>query len=62
MNKRTLIILEILWVVIGIFCIAAAIHNKMTSGGERFLILLGMGVLSFIMAYVRDRQRRKNNR
>ncbi|MBS0010690.1 MAG: hypothetical protein KFF49_04730 [Bacteroidales bacterium] len=60
MNKRTLIILEILWIVIGVFCIAAAIHNKFTSGGERFLILLGMGVLSFIMAYFRDRQRKKN--
>lgn len=60
MNKRTLIILEILWIVIGVFCIAAAIHNKVTSGGERFLILLGMGILAFIMAYVRERQRRKN--
>ena len=59
MNKRTLIILESLWIVIGIFCIAAAIHNKITSGGERFLILLGMGILAFIMAYVRDRQRKK---
>lgn len=60
MSKRTLIILEVLWIVIGVFCIAAAIHNKITSGGERFLILLGMGILAFIMAYVRDRQRRKN--
>ena len=60
MNKRTLIILEILWIVIGVFCIAAAVHNKITSGGERFLILLGMGMLAFIMAYVRERQRRKN--
>ncbi|MDT8401897.1 MAG: hypothetical protein RQ743_09385 [Bacteroidales bacterium] len=59
MNKRTLIILEVIWIVIGIFCIAAAIHNKINSGGERFLILLGMGLLSFIMAYIRDRQRKK---
>jgi hypothetical protein len=59
MNKRTLIILEVIWIVIGIFCIAAAIHNKITTGGERFLILLGMGILSFIMAYIRDRQRKK---
>jgi len=60
MNKRTLIILEVIWIVIGIFCIAAAIHNKITTGGERFLILLGMGILSFLMAYIRDRQRKKN--
>jgi len=59
MNKKTLIILEVIWIVIGIFCIAAAIHNKITTGGERFLILLGMGILSFIMAYIRDRQRKK---
>ncbi|HCC70562.1 MAG TPA: hypothetical protein DEQ09_05355 [Bacteroidales bacterium] len=59
MNKRTLIILEVLWIVIGVLCIAAAIHNKIISGGERFLILAGMGILAFIMAYLRDRQRKK---
>lgn len=60
MNKKTVTILEILWIVIGIFCIAAAIHNKLSGEGERFLILIGMGILAFIMAYVRDRQRKKD--
>ncbi len=60
MNKKTLIILEILWIVIGIFCIAAAIHNKIIGGGDKFLILLGMGLLAFVMAYFRDRQRKKS--
>lgn len=60
MNKKTLGILEILWIVIGVFCIAAAIHNKFSAEGERFLILIGMGILAFIMAWLRDRQRKKN--
>ncbi|MFP4489011.1 MAG: hypothetical protein ACLFN1_06875 [Bacteroidales bacterium] len=60
MNKKTLTILEILWIVIGILCIAAAIHNKTKGQGDRFLILIGMGLLAFIMAWLRDRQRKKN--
>ncbi|MDZ7737551.1 MAG: hypothetical protein U5K32_00465 [Bacteroidales bacterium] len=60
MNKKVLTTLEILWIVIGIFCIVAAIHNKISGEGNRFLILTGMGILAFIMAYVRDRQRKKD--
>lgn len=60
MNKKTIVILEILWIVIGIFCIAAAIHNNISGhDNSRSLILAGMGILAFVMAYVRDRQRRK---
>lgn len=60
MNKRTLLILEIIWIVIGIMCIAAAIHNRITGNGDRFLLFTGMGLLAFVMAWLRDRQRKKD--
>ncbi len=59
MNKTTLVILEIVWIVIGMICIAAAIHSKVSRGGDKYLILAGMGLLAFLMAYIRDRQRKK---
>ncbi len=60
MNKRTLIILEIIWIVIGIMCVAAAIHNRITGYGDRFFMFAGMGLLAFVMAWLRDRQRKKD--
>jgi len=60
MNKRTLLILEVAWIVIGIICIAAAIHSRITDGGNRYLILVLMGVISFAMAFFRHIQRKKN--
>lgn len=60
MNKTTLIILEVLWIIISIFCFVAAVHNRATTGGNRFYIFLAMGIIAGVMAYIRDRQRRKS--
>lgn len=60
MNKRTLLILEVAWIVIGILCLAAAIHNRIVSDGKLFLIFLLMGFASFVMSWFRHKQRKKN--
>jgi len=59
MNKKTLLILEIAWILIGFFCLVAAIHNKVTGSGDRFYVFIIMGLVAFILAYIRDRQRKK---
>ena len=58
MNKRSLLILEIAWIVIGILCTAAAVHNKLMLDGNRFVLLLLMGIASFVMAWFRHKQRK----
>jgi len=58
MNKKNLLILEIAWVIIGILCTAAAVHNRLVLDGSRFVILLLMGIASFVMAWFRHNQRK----
>ena len=59
MNKKALLILQIAWIVIGIFCIWAAFHNSTRSTGERTTIFALMGLASFVMAWFRYNQRKK---
>jgi cell division protein FtsW (lipid II flippase) len=59
MNKRSLLILQIAWIAIGVMCVWAAIHNKVTGSGERTLLFALMGLASFVMAYFRHKQIKK---
>lgn len=58
MNKKNLLILEIAWIVVGTLCTAAAAHNKIVMDGNRFVVLLLMGIASFVMAWYRHNQRK----
>jgi hypothetical protein len=60
MNKRSLLILEIVWFAVGIICIAAAIRFAIMTGGSRVLIFILMALVSFAFAWVRHRQRKKS--
>lgn len=59
MNKKSLLILQIAWIAIGLMCLFAAVHNKVYSTGERTLLFSLMGLASFVMAYFRHIQRKK---
>lgn len=60
MNKKSLLILEIAWFIIGLLCMAAAVHNRIALDGSRFVILLLMSIASFVMAWFRHKQRKNN--
>ena len=52
--------MEIAWIIIGVLCIAAAVHNRLQMDGSRYMIFVLMGVASFVMAWFRHNQRKKN--
>jgi hypothetical protein len=60
MNKKSLLALEIAWIIIGILCTGAAAHNRIVLDGDKFVILLLMGIASFVMAWFRHNQRKNN--
>jgi hypothetical protein len=60
MSNRTLLILEIVWIVVGILCIAAGIRYAITAGGTKIIVFAAMALVSFIFALIRHRQRKKN--
>lgn len=60
MNNKTLIILKTAWIIVGILCIAASIHNRFFSDGNKFVIFFLMGIAAFVMAWFRHNQQKKN--
>lgn len=60
MNKKGLLILEIAWIVIGILCMGASVHNRIVLDGDKFVLLLLMSIASFVMAWFRHNQRKNN--
>ena len=60
MNKKSLLILEIVWIIVGILCIAAGIRFAIMTGGSRVFIFILMALVSFVFAWMRHMQRKKS--
>jgi hypothetical protein len=60
MNKKSLLILESVWIIVGIICIAAGIRYAILTGGSGVFIFILMALVSFTFAWVRHRQRKKS--
>ena len=61
MSNRSLLILEIVWIITGILCVAAGIRFAIINGySNRILILVIMAIISFLFAWMRRRQRKKS--
>jgi hypothetical protein len=60
MNKKSLLVLEIVWIIVGILCIAEGIRFAILTGGSRVFIFILMALVSFVFAWMRHRQRKKS--
>jgi len=60
MRNSTLLILEIIWIATGVFCLAASIRIAVTAGGGRSVIFALMALISFLFAWLRHKQRKKS--
>lgn len=59
MNKKSLLILEIIWAVTGLLSMVAAITSVVSVGvSSRFLVFTVMAAVAFLFAFLRHRQRR----
>jgi hypothetical protein len=60
MRNSSLLILEIIWIVTGLLCVAAGIRFAITDGGSKIFIFALMAIISFVFATIRHRQRKKS--
>jgi hypothetical protein len=60
MNNKSLLVLEIVWITVGIICIAAGVRFAITTGGSRVFIFIIMALVSFAFAWARHGQRKKS--
>ncbi|HOO98364.1 MAG TPA: hypothetical protein PLV06_12920 [Bacteroidales bacterium] len=59
MNKKVLLIIEVVWIATGILSVAAGIRYALTTGGSRTFIFAALALVSFLFAWIRHRQRIK---
>jgi uncharacterized membrane protein YczE len=60
MRNSSLLVLEIIWIVTGVLCIAAGIRFALTNGGSKIPIFALMALICFVFAWLRDKQRKKS--
>jgi len=59
MNKKSLLLIEIIWIILGLICLGIAIREITANGLTGGLLYLVMAAGAFALAWVRDSQRKK---
>lgn len=59
MNKKYLLVIEIVWVVLGLACLGIAVREITANGFRSGLLYLVMAAGAFALAWIRDSQRKK---
>jgi hypothetical protein len=59
MNKKGILAIEIIWIILGLFCLGIAVREMTINGFGRAWLFLVMSVVAFALAWIRDRQRKK---
>jgi hypothetical protein len=52
-------VIEIIWVLLGLLCLGIAIREITINGFSRAWLFLIMSAAAFVLAGIRDRQRKK---
>lgn len=60
MSNKSLLVIEIIWIVTGTLCVIAGIRFALASGGNKIFIFAIMALVSFAFAWLRHYQRKKN--
>jgi hypothetical protein len=59
MNKKAILAIEIVWIILGILCLAVFFRESVITKGDRAWLFALMSVVAFAMAWIRDGQRKK---
>jgi hypothetical protein len=60
MRNKFLLIMEIIWIVLGVASVTAAVIYARRTGGSKTFIFLLMAIVSFGFAWFRHTQRKKS--
>jgi len=59
MNKKAILVIEIIWITLGILCFMITIREIFFTGGDKAWLFGVMTAIAFLLAWLRDRQRKK---
>ena len=60
MRNKGLLVLEIIWIAVGIVCLVAGIRSAIEESGNQYIIFFSMVPVAFVFAMLRHRQRKKS--
>ncbi len=60
MRNSSLLVMEIIWITTGVLSVVAGISYAITSGGSKVFIFASMALISFVFAWLRHKQRKKD--
>ncbi len=60
MNKKFLLALEIIWIATGTSAVVIGVRYAVTTGGSRTFVFAAIAIVSFLFAWLRHRERKKN--
>ena len=59
MNRKSLLLIEIIWAILGLMCLGIAIRETVNAGIGRAWLFYVMAIAAFVLAWIRDSQRKK---
>ena len=59
MNKKSLLLIEIIWIILGLMCLGIAIRETVNNGIGSAWLFYVMTAAAFVLAWLRDPQRKK---
>ena len=59
MNKKSLLLIEIIWIILGTVCLGIAVREISANGLKSGLLYLVMAAGAYALVWVRDSQRKK---
>jgi hypothetical protein len=59
MNKKSLLLIEIVWIILGLMCLGIAVRETVTNGLGRAWLFFVMAAAAFVLSGIRDSQRKK---
>lgn len=58
MNRKSLLLIEIIWIILGLMCLGIAVRETVNAGIGRAWLFYVMAVAAFVLAWIRDSQRK----
>ena len=59
MNKKSLLLIEIIWILLGRVCLGIAVRETVNNGIGHAWLFFVMAAAAFVLAWLRDSQRKK---
>ena len=59
MNKKAILAIEAIWIILGFLCLLVSLREFFITKGNRAWLFAIMSAVAFLMAWLRDGQRKK---